>query len=71
MIHENVVAQQLVRRGRMELEAFGTVAKLQRREEHVTLVRAGIVGRRLLGGAVRGVDLTIDKNFLKSEMIVE
>ena len=70
MIHEHVVAQQLVRRGRMELEAFGTVAKLQRREEHVTLVRAGIVGRRLLGGTVSGVELTIGKTFLARKLIV-
>ena len=54
----------------MELEAFGTVAKLQRREEHVALVRAGIVGRRLLGGAVGGVELTIGKTFLARKLIV-
>ena len=54
----------------MELEAFGAVAKLQRREEHVTLVRAGIVGRGLLGGAIGGIELTIGKTFLARKLIV-
>ena len=70
LIHQHIVAQQLVRRGTVQLEAWCLIAYVQGRVQHVAFVAARIVGVHLGGVARGGVGLAIGKPVLARILVV-